>query len=277
MKKLTKTQPLPSFSDPTTLKQAKSNIQGLGKNMGEHAYLIGSNLAWVKSQLKHGAFIPWIEKNVWFSQTTAGRFIKFATECNEAARLMDYAPRGDCSPCTISNTPAEIEPGQYRTIIIDPPWPYGTQYDAETRRVASPYTEMTLDAIRDTEFPFASDCVLWFWTTHKFLPASFEMLAQWGFDYKATMVWNKENLGIGYWLRMQCEFCLLAIKGNPVWEATDIRDIITEARREHSRKPEEFYDIVLKHSPHPIGEAFARQEREGITIFTGNETEKFNE
>ena len=103
------------------------------------------------------------------------------------------------------------------------------------------------------------------------------MLQQWGFDYKATMVWNKENIGIGYWFRMQCEFCLLAIKGNPVWDATDIRDIITEARREHSRKPENFYETVMKHSPRPIGEAFARQKRKGIAIVTGDEKEKFNE
>ena len=81
---------------------------------------------------------------------------------------------------------------------------------------------------------------------------------------------------MGYWLRMQCEFCLLAIKGNPLWQATDIRDIITESRREHSRKPEAFYDMVVNISPKPIGEAFSRQEREGIEIITGNEVGKFN-
>ena len=271
---------LPTFNDPTTLKQAQSNIQGLGRNMAEHAYLIGCNLAWVKSQLKHGAFIPWIEKNVWFGRSAAKNFMAFARKCNDANHLLDephYSKTANGQILAISNEPAEIEPGQYRTVIIDPPWPYGTKYDAETRRVASPYKEMTLEAIADTEFPFADDCILWFWTTHKFLPVSFEMLQQWGFDYKATMVWNKEKIGIGYWLRMQCEFCLFAIKGNPQWEATNIRDIITTPRREHSRKPEEFYGIVLEHSPHPIGEAFARQERDGITIFTGNEKEKFNE
>jgi len=141
--------------------------------------------------------------------------------------------------------------------------------------VASPYPEMTLEAIASTEFPFADDCILWLWTTHKFLPVSFEMLENWGLEYKATMVWNKEKLGIGYFLRMQCEFCLLAIKGNPVWEATDLRDIITEARREHSRKPEAFYEMVLSICPKPISEAFARTKRKGIKIITGNEIDKF--
>ena len=268
---------LPTFNDPATLKQAQSNIQGLGRNMAEHVYLIGRNLIWTKAQLKHGEFIPWVEKNLWFTRRTASKFLKFTKRCVEEKALLAYTDKTNGKNLPISNEPAEIQPGQFRTIIIDPPWPYGTQYNAETRRVASPYPEMTLEAIGATEFPFASDCVLWLWTTHKFLPVSFEILQGWGFDYKATMVWNKENIGIGYWFRMQCEFCLLAIKGNPVWDATDIRDIITEVRREHSRKPESFYDTVTKHSPKPIGEAFGRQRRDGITVITGNESEKFGD
>lgn len=268
---------LPEFIEPQTIKQAQSAIQNLGRNMAEHAYLIGSNLTWIKSQLKHGEFIPWIEKNLWFNERSGQRYIKFAENCVKEMLLLSYQPNPKTTQCRISNIPAEIQQGQFRTVIIDPPWPYGTQYNAETRRVASPYPEMSIEAITETKFPFADDCVLWFWTTHKFLPVSFEILEEWGFDYKATMVWNKEKLGIGYWLRMQCEFCLLAIKGNPVWDATDIRDTITEPRREHSRKPERFYKTILDNCPEPIGEAFSRQKRQGIEVITGNETSKFDE
>lgn len=270
---------LPAFNEPTTVKQAQLAIQGLGRNMAEHAYLIGCNLIWVKAQLEHGEFIPWIEKNVWFQQSAAKTFMVFSRKCVDAGLLLEephYSSKRRNS--AISDIPAEIEKGQFRTVIIDPPWPYGTQYDKDTRRVASPYPEMSIEAIQATPFPFADDCILWLWTTHKFLPVSFEALEDWGFDYKATMVWNKENIGIGYWLRMQCEFCLLAIKGNPIWEATDIRDIITETRREHSRKPEDFYTMVLGNCPKPIGEAFPRQKRKGIkTITICSETEKFND
>lgn len=266
---------LPVFDEPASIKQAQSNIQGLGQNMAEHAYLIGCNLIWVKSQLKHGEFIPWIDENVWFTRRSATNFINFASKCNREQRLLNYQPSRNGKSFPISNEPADIQQGQYRTIIIDPPWPYGTVYDKDTRRVASPYPEMSIEAISSTDFPFADDCVLWFWTTHKFLPASFEILQEWGFDYKAVMVWNKEKMGIGYWLRMQCEFCLLAIKGNPIWETTDTIDIINESRREHSRKPEKFYKIILDISPKPIGEAFPRQKREGIKVITGNEIGKF--
>jgi len=268
---------LPVFSTPTSIKQAQTNIQGLGRNMAEHAYLIGYNLIWIKAQLKHGDFEPWVRDNLWRTPRTASKYIRFAEHCNLANSLEKYPIEANQKKFPISNAPAEIQKGQFRTIIIDPPWPYGTQYDKDTRRVASPYPEMSIEAIATTEFPFANDCILWLWTTHKFLPDSFEMLQDWGFDYKATMVWDKDKMGIGYWLRMQCEFCLLAIKGNPVWEATDVIDIIREGRREHSRKPEAFYEMVKEICPKPIGEAFARQQRKGIEIITGNDAGKFNE
>lgn len=267
--------PLPQFEKPNSLKKAQSNIAFLGCNMAEHAYLIGQNLIWVKQQLQHGEFISWIEENVWFKRSTAAKFIRHAEHCTLANSLEKYPIEANVQNLSISNEPAEIKQDQFRTIIIDPPWPYPTPYEKDTRRVGSQYPEMTIEAITLTEFPFADDCILWLWTTHKFLPISFEIIQEWGFDYKATMVWNKEKMGIGYWLRMQCEFCLLATMGNPIWKATDVRDFITEAGREHSRKPEQFYTMILDICPKPIGEAFGRQERKGIKIICGDEIGKF--
>ena len=172
----TELQKLPIFFIPQSIKQAQINIENLGRSMAEHAYLIGCNLIWTKSQLKHGEFILWIENNVWFERTTATRFMKFAINRNKEKFLLKYSPRGNVAPCNISNESAQILPGQYRTVIIDPPWPYGTQYDKDTRRVASPYPEMTIEAIALTQFPFADDCILWLWTTHRFLPISFDLL-----------------------------------------------------------------------------------------------------
>lgn len=268
---------LPEFEQPTSIEEARLNITNLGRNMSEHAYLIGCNLIWVKSQLKHGDFEKWILNNVWFAIRTASQYIRFAKHCKLANSLEKYPIQANRQIMPISDEPAEIQPGQFRTVIIDPPWPYGTQYDADTRRVASPYPEMSVEAITATEFPFADDCILWLWTTHKFLLDSFNMFEEWEFDYKATLVWDKDKMGMGYWLRMQCEFCLLAIKGNPSWIAMNVKDIIREPRREHSRKPEAFYETVLEICPKPIGEAFQRQERKGITAIAGNETNKFKQ
>jgi len=267
---------LPAFDEPTSLEIAESNIAYLGCNMAEHAYLIGRNLIWVKAQLKHGGFRKWIDEKVWFGNSTAAKFMRFAKKCKQQKYLLPYQDKSNVQNLHISNKPIEIKTGQYRTIIIDPPWPYGTQYDEDTRRVGSPYPEMTVEAIAATKFPFADDCILWLWTTHRFLPVSFELLESWGFDYKATLVWNKQKMGIGVWLRMQCEFCLLASKGNPVWKTTDTRDFISERGRQHSRKPEAFYKLVLKTCPEPIGEAFSRQKRKEIEIICGDESEKFS-
>ncbi len=120
-----------------------------------------------------------------------------------------------------------------------------------------------MEDIYNLEIPAADDCILWLWTTHKYLRDAFDILKKWGFDYKATLVWNKDKMGIGRKLRMQCEFCLLGIKGKPLWDATDIRDIITEKRREHSRKPEKFYNMIDDKFVGKKLDYFSREVREG--------------
>ncbi len=157
---------------------------------------------------------------------------------------------------------------------MDPPWNYGTEYNSETRRVASPYPELSFEELSKIKLPSADNCVLWLWTTHKFIWEAKQLMDLWGFEYKLILVWDKEKLGIGSWLRCQVEFCLLGIKGNPEWNLTNERDLIREARREHSRKPEEFYKLVRKLCKGKIIEYFGRQKREGIDIF-GNEPDKF--
>lgn len=173
------------------------------------------------------------------------------------------------------NIPTPEPPkGLYDVIIIDPPWPYGTEYNKETRRIASPYKEMAIDELKQMVIPSHKNCVLWLWTTHKFLLDAFTLAATWGFEYKITMVWDKERLGMGAWLRCQTEFCLLCIKGKPIWKLTNDRDIIRATRREHSRKPDEFYSMVRKLCTGKKIDIFGRQEREGFDVW-GNETEKF--
>lgn len=164
--------------------------------------------------------------------------------------------------------------GLYDIISVDPPWNYGREYDPENSRVANPYPEMTINEIKDLKLPFTDNAIIFLWTTHKFLPEAFEILKTWEFEYKATLVWNKEKIGMGAWFRMQCEFCLFAIKGKPFWNNTTERDIIIESRREHSRKPDSFFEMVNKICVGRKLEYFAREKREGWDIF-GNDTNKF--
>lgn len=170
--------------------------------------------------------------------------------------------------------------GLFDVVSVDPPWPYEgeskntTSFDSVGRRVANPYPEMTIEQIKSIQLPLMDNAVVLLWTTHKFLPDAFEILKEWNLDYKATLVWNKEKIGMGVWFRMQCEFCLIGIKGKPYWENTTYRDIITESRREHSRKPDCFFEMIEKITMGNRLEYFSREKREGWKVF-GNDINKF--
>ena len=170
--------------------------------------------------------------------------------------------------------------GLFNVISVDPPWPYEgeskktTSFDPVGRRVANPYPEMSITDIKKIEMPLMEDSVVLLWTTHKFLPDAFEILKDWGMDYKATLVWNKEKIGMGAWFRMQCEFCLVGIKGKPYWENTTFRDILNEPRREHSRKPDSFFEMIEQITKGRRLEYFSREKRTGWEVF-GNDINKF--
>jgi N6-adenosine-specific RNA methylase IME4 len=176
--------------------------------------------------------------------------------------------------------PLEPIEGKYNVIVIDPPWAYGTDYDSESRRVASPYPEKSTTELMEFDLPAAPDCALWLWTTHRFIWDAKLLMDTWGFEYKLTVPWDKEKMGMGVWLRCQTEFVLLGIKGKPPWKLTNERDIIREARREHSRKPDSFYEMVEKINGTATEEThadiFARTKRKGWYSY-GNEVEKFGD
>jgi len=176
----------------------------------------------------------------------------------------------------IENQLAELPHGKFDVIIIDPPWPYGTSYDPAGRRAANPYPEMSLEEIREIELNPADDCILWLWTTHKFMRYSFELLDYWGFRDVAILTWVKDRMGLGQWLRSQSEFCIMAVKGSPVVKLTNQTTVIYGPMREHSRKPDEFYMMVQELTIGRKQDYFSRENREGFISF-GNEAGKFNE
>ena len=176
---------------------------------------------------------------------------------------------------------AEIEAGAvdkpkgvFEIIVLDVPWAYGTEYDPEARRAANPYPEMSLDEIATISLPAADDCVLWFWTTHRFMRHSFAILDGWGFRDVMIVTWVKDRMGLGSWLRSQSEFCIMAVKGTPTIDLTNQTTIIHGPLREHSRKPDEFYDMVDSLCIGRKLDFFSRSPRKGWEQY-GNEPNKF--
>ena len=170
--------------------------------------------------------------------------------------------------------------GLFDVICVDPPWPYEvknknvTSFDPYGRRVANPYPEMSIEEIKNIKMPLMDNSIVFLWSTHKFLPDAFDILKEWGMEYKATLVWNKEKIGMGSWFRMQCEFCLVGIKGKPYFNNTKYRDIFSEPRREHSRKPDLFFKIITEITLGRRLEYFSREKRYGWEVF-GNDINKF--
>jgi len=157
--------------------------------------------------------------------------------------------------------------GKYDVIVVDPPWPYGTEYDPEGRRAANPYPEMSLDEIANIKLPAADNCILFLWTTHKFMRHSFNLLDAWGFRDVSIITWVKDRMGLGQWLRSQSEFCIMAVKGKPIVDLKNQTTVVNGPLQKHSQKPDEFYDLVDSLCIGQKLDYFARETRQGWAVF----------
>jgi len=158
-----------------------------------------------------------------------------------------------------------IEPPKqlYDVVVLDPPWNYGTEYNPDTRRVASPYPEMSVEEIKNLTLPTTENCVLWLWTTNAFMHDAFHILEAWGFQPKTILTWVKNRIGVGEWLRGQTEHCILAVKGQPTISLKSQSTVLHAPNKGHSEKPTEFYDFVDSLCVGWKLDYFARKKREG--------------
>lgn len=165
-----------------------------------------------------------------------------------------------------------LEPGAYGLLMVDPPWRFATYSEKGRSRTADVHYDCMaapdILALPVKELA-ARDCFLWLWATHPALPMQIETARQWGFEYATSGVWVKRTLngklafGQGYRLRSASEPFIIATRGNPK-NARDVRTVIEAPVREHSRKPDEAYEIA-EHWAGDVRRAdlFARQRRPG--------------
>jgi N6-adenosine-specific RNA methylase IME4 len=136
----------------------------------------------------------------------------------------------------------------YGVIYADPPWRF-EPYSRETGMDRAPenhYPTMTLERLSEIKPPAGDDCVLFLWATIPMLPEALDLLRDWGFTYKSHLVWAKDKIGTGYWVRQRHEILLIGTKGEvPAPAMGDQCDSVQEAARgEHSAKPPCFREII---------------------------------
>ena len=196
---------IPKWNKPETIQEAKIFIVGLGKDMQEHAYLIGKTLMWIKSDLKHGELGEWIEKNVWFSERTARKFMEFSEECDEKGKLLPriYELKElKTADSADFKEPPPLPKGKYKIIYADPPWKYGQEQHSKEEQdtvLASHYPSMETNQI--CALPInelaGENSVLFLWTTSPKLYEAKEVIDAWGFEYKASIIWDKVKHNVG--------------------------------------------------------------------------------
>lgn len=158
---------------------------------------------------------------------------------------------------------------RYKTILADPPLDV---HQKGKFGACQHYPLLTLDQIKSmpVEDLAEDNAHLWLWTYPSALKESYEILEAWGFKARSFFTWVKPKLGLGNYLRNATEHVLFGTRGKapvlykaqPNWGFFPVQ--------EHSRKPEEFHQIVKRVSPGPYLELFARREYPDFDIW-GNE------
>jgi N6-adenosine-specific RNA methylase IME4 len=152
----------------------------------------------------------------------------------------------------------------YRTIVADPPWRYplggGSVVGAEYR-----YPTLTpgkIAALPVNDLADEDGAHLWLWATNGMLEHAYPVARAWGFTPVQLVTWCKPSLGVGRYVRSNTEHAILAIRGRRIPPARAAAASWYQwPRRDHSRKPDAFYDLVEQVSPGPYLELFARDGR----------------
>lgn len=173
--------------------------------------------------------------------------------------------------------------GQYATILADPPW----QFQNRTGKVAPEHRRLlrypTMEQREILELPVARLAAarshLYLWVPNALLAEGLRVMEAWGFTYKSNLVWYKvrkdggpDGRGVGFYFRNVTELVLFGVRGSmrTLPPGRTRVNILATRKREHSRKPDEIYDLIEACSPGPYLELFARFPRSGWSQW-GNE------
>ena len=126
---------------------------------------------------------------------------------------------------------------------------------------------------------------LYLWVPNALLPEGLQVMKTWGFSYKSNIVWHKlrkdggsDGRGVGFYFRNVTEIVLFGVRGRNARTLQPGRtqvNYLGTRKREHSRKPDELYNIVEACSSGPRIELFARGARPGWTAWGNQAVEDY--
>lgn len=199
--------------------------------------------------------------------------------------------RTDAAPTEAGTEAAEdlrqfAQGRKFATILADPPWRFqnSTGKVAPEHKRLSRYPTLTIGDICNLPVNgIAADAAhLYLWVPNALLPDGLEVMSAWGFTYKSNLIWHKirrdggsDGRGVGFYFRNVTEIILFGVRGKNARTLPAGRrqvNMLQTRKREHSRKPDEQYDIIESCSPGPRIELFARGERKGWSVW-GNQAD----
>jgi N6-adenosine-specific RNA methylase IME4 len=170
----------------------------------------------------------------------------------------------------------DLPAGPFRTILADPPWRFANRTGkvAPEHRRLDRYDTQTIDEIATLPVREIADVPshLYLWVPNALLAEGLHVMAAWGFTYKTNVVWHKvrrdggsDGRGVGFYFRNVTELVLFGVRGRLRTLPPGRRQVnlLATRKREHSRKPDELYELVEQCSPGPYLELFARYARPG--------------
>jgi len=177
---------------------------------------------------------------------------------------------------------------KFATVLADPPWQFQNRTGkiAPEHRRLSRYSTLTMAEICSLPVPEVAKetAHLYLWVPNALLRQGLEVMEAWGFQYKTNIVWHKirkdggpDGRGVGFYFRNTTELILFGVRGKDARTLAPGRrqvNIIKTMKREHSRKPDELYQIVEECSPGPYLELFARGPRRGWVVW-GEQSEAY--
>jgi N6-adenosine-specific RNA methylase IME4 len=136
---------------------------------------------------------------------------------------------------------------RYGVILADPPWRFEpcSHVTGMDRAADNHYPTSALEEIKALAVPSiaARDCTLFLWAMAPMPPHALDVMATWGFAYKSNIIWVKDRMGTGYWVRNKHELLLIGHAPAPAM-GTQAASLIEAPVRRQSEKPAVFYEII---------------------------------